>query len=126
MRNSNGYAVFFHPQALEALGDAVKPYLADGPTGVHLPCRSVDTSGSFVEMVLDGRDPDGRAVDIEVAVPVNMVRMIASARMDGAFGFGPRWSTAREPALPPVGPSARDAGAAPAALPGNGPDADGE
>ena len=31
MNASEGYAVFFFPQALEALGDAIKPYLREGP-----------------------------------------------------------------------------------------------
>ena len=30
MNDANGYAVFFFPQALEALGEAIKPYLQDG------------------------------------------------------------------------------------------------
>ena len=31
MSESSGYAVFLFPQALDALGDAVKPYLQAGP-----------------------------------------------------------------------------------------------
>ena len=31
MPDSPNYAVFFFPQALEALGDPVKPYLRDAP-----------------------------------------------------------------------------------------------
>ena len=33
MNDKNGYAVFFFPQALEALGDAIKPYLQEGKAG---------------------------------------------------------------------------------------------
>ena len=36
MNDSNGYAVFFFPQALEALGDAIKPYLQEGLSLIHI------------------------------------------------------------------------------------------
>ena len=87
MNESAGYAVFFFAPALEALGDAIKPYLQDGPAGPHVPCREVDTAGAFVEMTLEGRTAEGREVALELMVPGNMVRMIVSARSDGEFGF---------------------------------------
>jgi hypothetical protein len=87
MNESAGYAVFFFAPALEALGDAIKPYLQDGPAGPHVPCREVDTGGAFIEMTLEGRSPDGDAVALELMVPGNMVRMIVSAHSDNEFGF---------------------------------------
>lgn len=102
MAESSGYAVFFFPQALEALGDAVKPYLQMGPAGPFVPCREVDTGGAFLEMTLEGRAPDGRVVALELMVPGSMVRMIASARADAEFGFydrnRPPLPVAKEPA----------------------------
>ena len=90
MNDTTGYAVYLFPQALEALGDAVKPYLQQGPGGLHVLCREVDTGGALIEMTLDGLDADGKPVQLELMIPSNMVRMIVSARSDGAFGFGPR------------------------------------
>lgn len=87
MNDSNGYAVFFFPNALETLGEAIKPYLQDGPAGPHVPCREVDTGGAFIEMTLEGRTADGRDMALELMVPGAMVRMIVSARSDGSFGF---------------------------------------
>ncbi len=87
MAESSGYAVFLFPPALEALGDAVKPYLQMGPAGPFVPCREVDTGGTFVEMTLEGRSPDGRTIELELMVPGNMVRMVVSARADAEFGF---------------------------------------
>ena len=87
MNDSAGYAVFFFAPALEALGDAIKPYLQDGPAGPHVPCREVDTGGAFVEMTLQGQAPDGRPIALELMVPGNMVRMIVSAHSDNEFGF---------------------------------------
>ena len=89
--NANvGYAVFFFPQALEALGDAIKPYLVEGQGGLHVLCREIDTAGALIEMTLDGQSADGKPMQIELMVPQSMVRMVVSARGDGLFGFAPR------------------------------------
>lgn len=101
MNDSNGYAVFFFPQALEVLGEAVKPYLQDGPAGAHVLCNEIDTGGSLVEMTLRGRDTENRELALELMVPVNMVRMVVSTRSDESFGFGPQVVAARpEPVVP--------------------------
>ena len=99
-----GYAVFLYPQALEILGEAIRPYLHDGPHGPHVLCSAIDTGGALIEMTLQGRTGDDQTVEIELMIPSNMVRMIVSARSDGAFGFGPRvYAAQASPAtLPPV------------------------
>lgn len=118
MDDSSGYAVFFFPPALEVLGEAIKPYLLDGPAGTHVLCREIDTGGALIEMTLDGVDADGKPVEMELMVPSNMVRMIVSARSDGAFGFGPRIAQeAAFEALPVVGPTASPAAATSESLP---------
>lgn len=90
MDDNQGYAVFFFPQALEALGDAIKPYLQEGAGGPHMLCREIDTGGSLIEMTLGAHTKDGEVVQMELMVPTSMVRMIVSARTDDTFGFGPR------------------------------------
>ena len=113
MNDSAGYAVFFFPPALEALGDAIKPYLQDGPAGPHVPCREVDTAGAFIELTMEGRTPDGQSVVVELMVPANMVRMIVSARSDAEFGFydrnRPQPVVAAAAAPEPVQPAEPDA-----------------
>lgn len=99
MSDVPGYAVFFFPPALDALGDAIKPYLQDGPSGPHIPCREVDTAGAFVELTTEGETADGRPVMVEVMVPANMVRMIVSVRSDADFGFYNRNRPMVEPGL---------------------------
>jgi hypothetical protein len=98
MSDTSGYAVFLFPQALDALGDAVKPYLQAGPAGPFVPCKEVDTGGAFIEMTLEGHGPDGRTVALELMVPGNMVRMIVSAHSDSEFGF---YDRKRVPAVEP-------------------------
>ncbi len=93
MNDVQGYAVFFFPKAVEALGAAIKPYLLGEEGGEHVLCREVDTGGAFTKMVLDGRTPQGVPVELELMIPGSMVRMIVSARSEEAFGFGPRVQT---------------------------------
>ncbi len=105
MNDSAGYAVFFFPPALEALGDAIKPYLQEGPAGVHVPCREIDTGGAFIEMTLQGHTNDGHEISLELMVPGAMVRMIVSARSNAEFGFYDRTRAAHvlvEPGMPPA------------------------
>ncbi|KRA20078.1 MULTISPECIES: hypothetical protein [unclassified Lysobacter] len=98
MEESRGYAVFLFPQAMEALGEAIKPYLLDGPAGPHVLCREIDTAGALIEMTLEMQTSEGRPISLELMVPTSMVRMIVSARSDEAFGFGPRRALAPQAA----------------------------
>ena len=121
MNESNGYAVFFFPQALEALGDAIKPYLQDGPLGPHVLCNEIDTGGALLEMTIQGLTTDGKTVMLELMVPGSMVRMVVSSQSDATFGFGPRIPIPLPvTALPAVGSTAEAAQASPQAAPGSG------
>jgi hypothetical protein len=117
MNDSNGYAVFLFPQALEALGDPIRPFLQDGPAGPHVACTSIDTGGAFVEMTIEGRTPEGRALSLELMVPAGMVRMVVSTQSEGLFGFGLRRPEPVPVALPVIGPTAEPADAPSEALP---------
>lgn len=122
MDDNNGYAVFFFPQALEALGEVIKPFLREGAAGQHVVCRTIDTGGAMFKMDLDGRTTDGDPVALEVMIPGSMVRMIVSARIEEAFGFGPRIAVSSlvpavlaTPASTPANASAPTEAASPAA-----------
>lgn len=107
MEDKDGYAVYFFPPALEALGEAIKPFLLQGPTGEHVLCRRIDTAGSLIGMHLYGRNAAGVVVQVELMVPTSMVRMIVSARSDEAFGFGPRHAVEVAEASSSAGPIAK-------------------
>lgn len=117
MDDNNGYAVFFFPQALETLGEAIQPFLLDGPAGPHVACHTVDTGGAFMEMILEGRTPEGKQVSLELMVPSGMVRMIVSTHSDEMFGFGPHAFSKSVAPLPVLGPTAEPASAPSEALP---------
>lgn len=93
MTAANIYAVYFHPQALEALGAPIKPYLSLPDNGEpHVRCSEVDTGGAFIEMTLVNGGAGGKAAPdggrvLELMVPTGMVRMIVSLRDDRDFGF---------------------------------------
>ena len=117
MNEAHGYFVFLFPQALEVLGAPIKPYLLGEGENQHILCREVDTAGALIEMTLAGQTPEGRTVQIELMVPGSMVRMIVSAHGDEQFGFQPRFGGLPIQTLPPVGPTAAAAQAAPQGVP---------
>ena len=83
------YAVYFHTQSLDVLGDAIKPYLTDAPEGKHLRCKEIDSAGGFFEVALAGTGADGKPMDVDILVPASMVRLVLSVsggEID--FGFG--------------------------------------
>jgi len=123
MNDANGYAVFFFPQALEALGEAIKPYLQESPAGPHVLCNAIDTGGSLIEMTMRGNTDDGKLVVLELMVPVSMVLMIVSTQSDGSFGFGPRLVIDPLAVLPSAGPVVPPAKAPPAVAPDQEPSA---
>lgn len=89
MSELHSYAVFFHPQALEVLGDPIKPFLSEGPNGAFLLCREIDTGGTFCEMQLGGTDAEGKPRDVELMVPTGMIRLVISTTAaEFEFGFG--------------------------------------
>lgn len=100
-----GYAVFLFDNAIEVLGEAVRPFLIDDTGGPRICCRSVDTGGAFLEMALDGTNEAGEHVEVELIVPIGMVRMIVSTRGDTSFGFRMRRGGVAT-GLPVVGPDA--------------------
>jgi len=89
MADQQTYVVFFFPQAVEVLGEAIKPYLSEGPAGAHLLCSEIDTGGAFCEMTVQGKSSTDKPIEIELMVPVGMIRLIVSVQ-DGEheFGFG--------------------------------------
>ncbi len=81
------YAIYFQPQALDTLGDTIKPYLLDGPAGPHVLSSEIDAGGPLFEMSLMGKDAAGKPVEVEVMVPLSMIRIVIAAKNEEFFGF---------------------------------------
>ncbi len=89
MPEQRTYAVYFHAQALDVLGEAIKPYLTESAEGKHLLCHEIDISGSFCEMTLVKSNEKGKPVECEVMIPSAMVRLVISITgLETDFGFG--------------------------------------
>jgi len=88
MGESQVYAVFLFPQAIEVLGEAIKPYLTDGPQGPHIISVEIDTGGAFCELMLLGKNSEGKNIELELMLPSSMIRLIVSLHGEGGgFGF---------------------------------------
>ena len=81
------YAVFLFPQALEALGDPIRPYVTDGPGGPHIVCAEVDSSGALFGMTLAGKDANGKPLELEIMLPHAMVKLVMSVHGEHTNGF---------------------------------------
>jgi hypothetical protein len=89
MTELHTYAVYFHPQALDVLGEPIAPFLTDSPGGKYLLCREIDTGGAFCELELAGNNPEGKPLDVQLMVPTGMIRLVIStAGTEVDFGFG--------------------------------------
>ncbi|MEO6688759.1 MAG: hypothetical protein ABIS07_14815, partial [Dokdonella sp.] len=64
MAESMNYAVFLFPQAIEALGEPIKPYLREGPGGQHIVCAEIDASGALFGMTLAGKGPNSESLEL--------------------------------------------------------------
>ena len=87
MTEAINYAVFLFPQAIEALGAPIKPYLRDEPGGAHIVCAEIDASGALFEMTLVGKGPNGERLELEIMLPVSMIKLVMSMHGEHEIGF---------------------------------------
>jgi hypothetical protein len=88
MSDDTQYAVYLHPGALEALGEAIKPYLTNGANGAHIVCHDLDTGGALCEMCVAVKNAEGKTTTTEVMVPIAMIRLVLSiGGVEDRFGF---------------------------------------
>ena len=88
MSDETQYAVYLHPGAHEALGEAIKPYLTNGAHGPHIVCTELDTGGALCEMCVQVKNAEGLSTTTEVMVPVSMIRLVLSiGGAEDRFGF---------------------------------------
>lgn len=81
------YAVFLFPSAITELGDAIAPYLHDGPGGKHVLCTEIDSGGALFEMRINALSEEGIVLELELMVPVGMIKLVIAVQQDGRFGF---------------------------------------
>ncbi len=84
------YAVHLFQSALVELGEALAPYLHDGPSGKHVLCSEIDAGGPLFEMTIHAVDEAGAVLELELMVPVGMVKLVIAVQQDARFGFARR------------------------------------
>lgn len=101
MVDDTEYAVYLHPGALESLGEAITPFLTQGPHGPHLLCTEIDTGGALCEMCVQSPGTEGGRQCSEVMIPIAMIRLVLSVGVAGdRFGFRQRARTEPGPDTP--------------------------
>lgn len=91
------YSVYLVDKAADALGPIVAPFLKKDDSGDHFIASEVDTGGSFCELTLHGQSAEGTPLNVEIMIPMGMIRLIISDTLQERIGF-----QAREPAKIPV------------------------
>jgi hypothetical protein len=81
------YAVYLFPAALETLGEAVAPYVVDGPHGKYLLCAEIDAGGMLFEATIHSHDEAGKLFDVELMFPASMVKLVISTQPESELGF---------------------------------------
>ncbi len=99
------YAVFLFPNAQTELGEALSPYLRDGPSGKHVLCSEIDAAGPLFEMTVHSLDAQGAAHDILLMVPVAMVKLVIAVQQGSHFGFARRSAERRSATVAAVTPA---------------------
>ena len=87
MPDSPKHAIYLFPQALETLGEAVAPYLQDGPHGPHFLCTEIDSGGPLFRMTVMGQGGEGQLVETEILIPSAMVRLVLSTQPELEIGY---------------------------------------
>lgn len=73
---------------LQELGNAIAPYLQEGPIGKFIYCESAVQHGSFIEMVFDPKHTDGSIkTRMVISVPLQFVKFMATAEDTLTIGF---------------------------------------
>lgn len=87
MAHKQTYAVLLFKEALEALGEAIKPFLRTGQFGDFIPCNSVDTNGPLCTLVVDTRVDGPTEMTVELQIPYPMIKLIVGSETEGHAGF---------------------------------------
>ena len=87
MSDAPKHAVYLFPQALETLGEAVTPFLQEGPHGQHFLCEEIDSGGSLFGMTITTKSAEGALAEIEILIPSAMVRLVLSTQPELDIGY---------------------------------------
>lgn len=87
MSDAPKHAIYLFPQALETLGEAVSPFLQEGPHGPHFLCTEIDSGGPLFNMTVTATSAEGRLVETSIMIPSAMVRLVLSTQPELEIGY---------------------------------------
>lgn len=74
---------------LAELGDAIKPYLQEGPAGNFIYCAQAVQNGNFIDMTFEPGQADGSVVEgMVVSIPLGFVKFMVTGVKSLPIGFG--------------------------------------
>ncbi len=81
--------VLLYKEGYDELGDAIKPYISEGPIGKYIYCRSAQEHGSFLDMTFTPDMCDETVkCDMLISVPLRFVKFMTSGSDSLPIGFG--------------------------------------
>jgi len=81
------WGVILTDDAINELGEDIKPYLTEGQHGLYLFCKDVDMSQRYLHIVAEYQEPDCEPCELEIYVPHHYVKLIASSTDKNKIGF---------------------------------------
>jgi hypothetical protein len=87
MASKQTYSVLLFAEAIEVLGDAIKPFLRTGQFGDFIPCQAVETHGPLCTLVVDTRSEGATDLTVELQLPYPMIKLIVGTEAEGHAGF---------------------------------------
>jgi len=76
MPDEKDWGVLLTDAAINELGEEMKQYLTEGPTGSYILCKQVDMNRPYLGMIVESQLSDGSPFELELYVPHHYVKLI--------------------------------------------------
>jgi hypothetical protein len=87
MARDRVYAVLLHEEAEKLIGEVLKKYLKQGPSGSYLQVRELDNTGPLLALTLEAQHNGDGDLSLDIQIPFAFVKMIATASKERDLGF---------------------------------------
>lgn len=88
MSKRTHFGILLSAQAYEDIGEALKPYVQQGPIGPYLYAESVENLGNFILLSILPEEVQNRiACPMTIWIPVQYVKFIVGSERSEILGF---------------------------------------
>lgn len=89
MATDDKYGVLLTDQGWDELGEALKPYVQNGPIGKYIYFKELTFTGSFISLTFTPNQVQDRIVtEMQIYIPSHFVKFVASAAGENAKKIG--------------------------------------